>query len=361
MKFFIPLLVILTVGVAVETFFMIDRVIFRKRLRNVREKMALLIERMHEKKNPDEFYRAFVEIVSTMFPRVNEITLEIQDEKNPENFKFVAQKGYTDELIGISIPKREFALYQLNKFEKAAIIKNPKDLPNEKLKKIEDRKRKNRKNGLREIIVAPLMSFDSPYGLLSLCSFKKNTFKSRDVMLTRYINDEINFIVEYFKMISEKSKEIDYDQLTALNSRQKLLDELELRTKKTEKRKAYIFVIIDLDHFKEVNDNFGHIVGDKTLRYFSSTIRENIPQDVVCGRYGGDEFGLIFNTNSAEYVHGVILNIRKKFAHFPSEDGLYLDFTYGLFPFFSDGHYSTSQIIEFADRTLYYHKEKREN
>lgn len=361
MKLLISIIVILSIAVLIEFGFLMNTYINNKRQRKVKAKMGELVEMLYENKEQEKFYDSFVDIVSDIFPRSDEITLEIQDEEIRDNFKFIAQKGYDKELIGISIPKKEFALYKLNKFERAAIIENPVDLKNFKLQKIVDRKLNGERTFIKEIIVAPIHSLDSVFGLLTLGSFNKKSFKNSDLKLIRYINSEINFVVEYFKMITEKSRAIAYDDLTAVKSRAKFLEELSNCASKKENVETFIFVIIDLDNFKEVNDNYGHIVGDRTLRFFSDKLRASISESDVCGRYGGDEFGIIFKSSSLEEIHDKVRKIRRDINEEASPDGLHLDFTYGLFLFNSDGKYETSQIIEGADKTLYIHKDMRKN
>lgn len=51
-------------------------------------------------------------------------------------------------------------------------------------------------------------------------------------------------------------------------------------------------VLIDFDHFKEINDTYGHLAGDATLRTVISIIRALLPPDAILGRFGGDEFML---------------------------------------------------------------------
>ncbi len=49
-------------------------------------------------------------------------------------------------------------------------------------------------------------------------------------------------------------------------------------------------ILLDLDHFKRVNDRFGHAVGDEVLRYFAALLRLTTPEDALAGRMGGEEF-----------------------------------------------------------------------
>lgn len=52
-------------------------------------------------------------------------------------------------------------------------------------------------------------------------------------------------------------------------------------------------VMLDIDHFKKVNDRYGHATGDTTLRYFASWLKEDLPEDCYAGRLGGEEFALL--------------------------------------------------------------------
>ena len=60
-----------------------------------------------------------------------------------------------------------------------------------------------------------------------------------------------------------------------------------------EAREALALLVIDLDHFKKVNDHYGHSAGDSLLQSVAQRIRENSPPSAVCGRLGGDEFAVV--------------------------------------------------------------------
>lgn len=84
------------------------------------------------------------------------------------------------------------------------------------------------------------------------------------------------------------------DSLTSLNNRRYFLELLEAECKRSARHgNALSLLMIDLDHFKQINDEFGHPMGDKALKAFAQTLREVIRAEDQAGRLGGEEFGVI--------------------------------------------------------------------
>jgi diguanylate cyclase (GGDEF)-like protein len=75
--------------------------------------------------------------------------------------------------------------------------------------------------------------------------------------------------------------------------------------------------VIDLDHFKKINDELGHLGGDEVLRTFSRIAQENVRADDLFGRYGGEEFLLIFPTTSLLPALNTSERIREEVEHYP--------------------------------------------
>lgn len=76
-------------------------------------------------------------------------------------------------------------------------------------------------------------------------------------------------------------------------------------------------VVIDLDDFKRINDTYGHTAGDKTLQVIANTLRKNFPKDIFVGRYGGEEFVIIFNNLDKDQLIEKLDSLRKKVALLP--------------------------------------------
>jgi diguanylate cyclase (GGDEF)-like protein len=69
--------------------------------------------------------------------------------------------------------------------------------------------------------------------------------------------------------------------------------------------------MFDIDHFKPVNDNYGHLAGDEVIRHTAQATRNNIRQSDSAGRYGGEEFGIILPETDAENARLICERIRE--------------------------------------------------
>ena len=114
------------------------------------------------------------------------------------------------------------------------------------------------------------------------------------------------------------------DPLTGFLNRRSLGEAASQLMARAEKRqKAVALLIVDLDHFKTVNDLHGHLVGDMLLRAASAAIEASAPPSAVCARLGGDEFAcaFLFDPGAAGVVDVVAEQMVSRFAHaFELED-----------------------------------------
>jgi diguanylate cyclase (GGDEF)-like protein len=69
--------------------------------------------------------------------------------------------------------------------------------------------------------------------------------------------------------------------------------------------------MMDIDKFKHINDRYGHSVGDSALKLFVSVVKDSIRQDDLFGRYGGDEFVIIFPNAAADKAKKIVERITK--------------------------------------------------
>ena len=99
------------------------------------------------------------------------------------------------------------------------------------------------------------------------------------------------------RRVSKLEQTVIYDPLTQIGNRKHI--EVKIKSALQEYRHMrfpFGLLFIDIDHFKSINDTFGHITGDKVLRAVANTLRHNLRETDTCGRWGGEEFlALAFN------------------------------------------------------------------
>jgi diguanylate cyclase (GGDEF)-like protein len=117
--------------------------------------------------------------------------------------------------------------------------------------------------------------------------------------------------------LSEKNKKLEQlaitDKLTGLYNRNKLDEFLQNEIDRSERFSYSLgFVILDIDYFKQVNDTYGHIVGDKVLIEFASIMTKCTRKTDIVGRWGGEEFVIIFPVSDKDFVIKKSEKIKKK-------------------------------------------------
>ena len=128
------------------------------------------------------------------------------------------------------------------------------------------------------------------------------------------------------------------------------------------------FFMIDIDHFKKLNDNFSHEMGDKCLKKFAEIVRNNIRKEDRLIRYGGEEFIILFNGGSTkEEMHQKADDLRKAVEEETSKIKDFADpnfvapFTISVGVNHMNPNYTLEDNIKVADKYLYEAKEKGRN
>jgi diguanylate cyclase (GGDEF)-like protein len=156
----------------------------------------------------------------------------------------------------------------------------------------------------------------------------------------------------YFFIIQSDSK---LDSLTGLGNRFSFNEFID-RLARTGSREPYSIVLIDMDHFKEINDTLGHIEGDNALRDMASIIKGCIRETDFAARFGGDEFILAVKSGSdieklMERIQQVI-DLQNEKGRRPYT----LQMSYGWAVFIAGSDQSTAEFLVHIDRLMYANK-----
>ena len=154
------------------------------------------------------------------------------------------------------------------------------------------------------------------------------------------------------------------DPLTGIANRRAFLQDasaLAKRHKGTPRPTAVL--LVDLDHFKSVNDRFGHAIGDRVLQIFADTARESVRSTDLVGRLGGEEFAAILCDTAAERAVAVAERLREGFAKVAQDvDGRPVCATVSIGVVHCDGPVlDVSELLAQADQALYFAKERGRN
>jgi diguanylate cyclase (GGDEF)-like protein len=153
------------------------------------------------------------------------------------------------------------------------------------------------------------------------------------------------------------------DGLTGLLTHSRLKDRLALELRRCGRTSSQLsFAMLDIDHFKRINDNYGHPFGDIVIRGLARLLRSGLRQTDIVGRYGGEEFGVILLDTHLDQGRAVIDTLRQRFAEMPFESAgtpVTATFSAGLSSNSPEG--CIDRLIAHADRALYRAKSSGRN
>ncbi|WP_194756390.1 GGDEF domain-containing protein [Aliidiomarina indica] len=142
------------------------------------------------------------------------------------------------------------------------------------------------------------------------------------------------------------------DRLTGVYNRGKLDALLEQTIQEVqEKHTPACLMLIDIDHFKEVNDSFGHLVGDQVLKQVAVTLKRNIREGDAFGRWGGEEFMLICTHTELEHANQLAEDLRQRVMDTVVTEKGPITISIGLVQI--DPTLTSTEAIQFVDRALY--------
>jgi diguanylate cyclase (GGDEF)-like protein len=208
----------------------------------------------------------------------------------------------------------------------------------------------------------PLVSFGQAVGVLSLSSARKNAFRLTDIGSLECVAD-ISAAAFQNAMYLDRVRQLAYrDGLTGIFNRRffemRILEELE-RARRY--HLALTIMMIDLDGFKSLNDEFGHLLGDEALRQMAAIFSEQMRKaDVVC-RFGGDEFAILLPETSGQNAQRAAEKLRRTVAgwSFPGVPRP-MTVSVGIASFPEHGA-SRDELIKTADDALYRAKQEGRN
>ena len=141
------------------------------------------------------------------------------------------------------------------------------------------------------------------------------------------------------------------DRLTGLGNYRKLIDTLEMEIRRAERTKrTFVFVLMDLDGLKQINDIYGHPVGNRALRRLANILQVHCRSIDTAARFGGDEFAVILPECGMEFARAVTDRLSERLANDGELPELSVSIGFSVWP--HNGR-TVEALIREADRALY--------
>lgn len=181
----------------------------------------------------------------------------------------------------------------------------------------------------------------------------------RDITERKRAETEKKLLIEKLEHLSRT------DGLTGLLNRRALMERLENEIRRTQRYSRTLSLILcDIDQFKEVNDSYGHSVGDEVLRRTARTLSDSLRKADVIGRYGGDEFMIILPETSVHHAAALGRKLCRTVSaasqKADSGEPIRITLSFGVASFWG-ADVTMENIIKMADDALYSSKRQGRN
>jgi diguanylate cyclase (GGDEF)-like protein len=210
---------------------------------------------------------------------------------------------------------------------------------------------------LKSHLTLPLAVEGEMIGCISLNSDQPNAFDAQDLQFFSVIGYQVASTLKHFQRFSSIKNIAIYDTLTNLYNRRYFEERFGMEAQKSFYSGAALsLVMVDIDHFKKVNDTFGHTEGDKVLCEISSLLKTSVRKKDTVARYGGEEFILILPEAGLDESSMIAERIRKLVETTPFDVGrarINLTVSLGISNFPSHRPRSKEDLIKMADLALY--------
>lgn len=214
----------------------------------------------------------------------------------------------------------------------------------------------------RPLAVVPLLYQARSMGVLLVCSDDPHrVWQENELLLLRTVADQVAVAVNHARLFTQMQQLALTDGLTGCLNRRSFEMQLERDLRlATRMRQPLSLIMLDIDHFKRVNDTHGHDAGDAALRFLADLLRDELRGVDTAARYGGEEFAVILPQANLEGALIVAERLRSRLetTEVPGIGHITASFGLSTFPLHAT---SRDQLVTAADRALYESKHTGRN
>ncbi len=212
----------------------------------------------------------------------------------------------------------------------------------------------NSSNDLRLVLLIQYLLLASYYFIYRIIVVK--TIKEPFAMVFMDAKQNEQRLFEEYQICRN---EANIDGLTGVYNHRYLYEQIEKEKKRSDRfNTGFSLVLMDLDRFKSINDEYGHLIGDEVLRGVARIIASSTRETDIVGRYGGEEFLIILPGTKLDEAYTVAEKIRAAIDRARFVKDIHITISGGLAQYHGE---PASELISLADKNLYYAKETGRN
>ena len=208
----------------------------------------------------------------------------------------------------------------------------------------------------RTFLGIPLILRGEVIGVLSVQAAQPNAYDSKQIRLVETIAQQTSIAMDNAKLFEKTQEMAITDSLTGLYNRRYFYLNLDSEIERAKRYQSPLsLIMIDIDHFKLVNDKFGHLAGDEVLHSVSEMSKKLLRQIDKMFRYGGEEFMIILPETKQEEALNVAERIRSTIAETAikiQKGSVKLTVSIGVSEY-GENHPAPNEFIESVDKAMY--------
>jgi diguanylate cyclase (GGDEF)-like protein len=208
------------------------------------------------------------------------------------------------------------------------------------------------------MLAVPMICKEKMVGVLNFVRLKKSGFSENDIVLLQLVSNQAAMAIVNARLYSETLELTNIDPLTELFNRRKLFNHLEMEIARSQRFDTRLSVLmIDIDHFKRLNDACGHRAGDAVLRGVAQTLRTAVRKVDTVARYGGEEFMILLPRSDRAEGREVAEKLRRAveqaaFDHGEGQPKGKVTISVGVATFPEDAE-TQERLVDAVDSALY--------
>lgn len=219
-------------------------------------------------------------------------------------------------------------------------------------------------SAMRSLLILPLVVHDQAHGAVVIASAAEGAFAAERRQMLEVVSNQVAISLQNARMYEAVEQLATTDGLTGLSNHRtfkRQADEVIARSQRG--AGAFTLLLTDIDHFKSINDTYGHPVGDEVLRRVSATFQRVLRQTDLPARYGGEEFAVLLEGTDLDGALQIAERLRTEvesltFVSAQREFSISMSFGVAEYPLDAE---DKATLIESADQALYYAKSHGRN